>query len=135
MLPPRDVDEEEEARQSAYHGVTCKKEHGGNDQWRSSIRVGGKQKHLGFFYDEEEAARAYDAEARKHYTERHCRCRSSVAPSTSRRASAAHCRRATRALLLSRVAALLLVMLPERRRRSEGRSRSRLRRGCHRQCS
>ena len=38
-------------------------------QWSTLIRLGSKSVRLGSFSDEEEAARAYDAEARKHYTE------------------------------------------------------------------
>jgi hypothetical protein len=34
-------------------------------QWKSSIRINGKQKHLGFFTDEKEAAQAYQKELNK----------------------------------------------------------------------
>ena len=36
-------------------------------KWKVGITVGGKFKHGGSFYDEEEAARAYDAQARLHF--------------------------------------------------------------------
>ena len=37
--------------------------------WHASIRAGGKQRHLGCFRDEVDAARAYDAAAAKHHGE------------------------------------------------------------------
>ena len=47
---------------SRFKGVTW---HGG--KWRAKIVVDGKQRHLGRFEDEVEAAKAYDGAARKHF--------------------------------------------------------------------
>ena len=38
-------------------------------KWRARISVNGKKKHLGYFIDEEEAARAYDEKAKKIFGE------------------------------------------------------------------
>jgi len=38
--------------------------------WKAQLKLCGGLKSLGYFKDEEEAARAYDAEARKHFTEK-----------------------------------------------------------------
>lgn len=35
--------------------------------WQASIRVDGKNTHLGYFQDEEDAARAYDTAAKSHF--------------------------------------------------------------------
>ena len=51
---------------STYRGVGW---HSRSSKWTAQLRLGGKSKTLGYFSDEEEAARTYDAEARKHYTE------------------------------------------------------------------
>jgi len=65
-------DEEEEAKDaasptsSAYRGVSWQMREG---QWVAQISVEGKHKSLGTFDNEEEAARAYDDEARKHHDE------------------------------------------------------------------
>ena len=51
-------------KSSQYKGVRWNKRGG---QWEAYINVPGeKQQHLGCFEDEADAARAYDAEARKH---------------------------------------------------------------------
>ena len=39
-----------------------------NQKWKAQIQV-GKNRHIGYFDTPEEAARAYDAEARKHFGE------------------------------------------------------------------
>ena len=36
-------------------------------KWKAAIWIAPKTKHLGFFVDEAEAARAYDAAAREHF--------------------------------------------------------------------
>ena len=38
-------------------------------RWRAYIQLNGRQKHLGFFADEDDAARAYDAAARESFGE------------------------------------------------------------------
>jgi len=51
---------------SIYKGVSWRK---ARRKWAAYIRVDGRLKHLGYFGDESEAARAYDKEARKHFKE------------------------------------------------------------------
>jgi hypothetical protein len=48
---------------SGFRGVRWKKERG----WNARIRAGGKQQHLGHFATAEDAARAYDAAARRQH--------------------------------------------------------------------
>jgi osmotically-inducible protein OsmY len=52
---------------SNYRGVTWEKK---RYKWAANIRYDGKQHHLGYFEDEEEAARAYDRAARVHHGEK-----------------------------------------------------------------
>lgn len=51
---------------SRYKGVSWNKARG---LWRADIRVGDRQRTLGYFASEEEAARVYDAEAQKAWGE------------------------------------------------------------------
>jgi len=51
---------------SRYKGVCFER---GRHRWRVSIRDHGRQLNLGYFDDEEEAARAYDAKAREVFGE------------------------------------------------------------------
>lgn len=51
---------------SQYKGVSWKSE---RNKWRAEIRVGGKDKQLGYFNSEIEAARKYDAEAKAAFGE------------------------------------------------------------------
>ena len=48
---------------SQYKGVTWKKDH---NSWHSSIVVDGRQRHLGYFKDQTEAAIMYDTAALNH---------------------------------------------------------------------
>ncbi len=48
---------------SRYRGVRRDKD---GDKWRAVISVNGKHVHLGYFTDENEAAKAYDAAAKKY---------------------------------------------------------------------
>ena len=50
---------------SIYKGVCYSK---GAVKWKSKIAFGGKEKHLGYFTSEREAAEAYNAAAVLHYT-------------------------------------------------------------------
>ena len=45
---------------SRFKGVCWNKWH---QQWQAQVSVGGRRRHLGYFDDEESAARAYDAAA------------------------------------------------------------------------
>lgn len=45
---------------SRYKGVSIVRKNG---KWQASIRVNGKTQHIGYYFIEEDAARAYDAEA------------------------------------------------------------------------
>ena len=51
---------------SQYKGVYLKKKTG---KWRARIKVDGRDLHLGYFFDEAAAARAYDAAARQAFGE------------------------------------------------------------------
>lgn len=51
---------------SKFRGVSWRKE---RQKWRGHIQVDGKFVHLGSFKNEEDAARAYDAAARKYFGE------------------------------------------------------------------
>jgi len=52
-------------QKSKYRGVS-----GLHGKWKAAISIKGKTIQLGAFDDEEEASRAYDTEARKHYDEK-----------------------------------------------------------------
>ena len=58
---PRNV-----SKSSKYRGVCLKKE---LNKWQASIGYEGKHIHLGYFDNEEDAAKAYDEAARKYYGE------------------------------------------------------------------
>jgi len=59
-----------EGRTSEYKGVHLYvKKPKGYRYWRAQIGVDGRTRHIGTFLTEEDAARAYDAEARKKYGE------------------------------------------------------------------
>lgn len=51
---------------SRFKGVSWR---ASSNKWRALIRVGGRLNHLGYFTDEEDAARAYDAAALEHFGE------------------------------------------------------------------
>jgi outer membrane protein assembly factor BamD (BamD/ComL family) len=51
---------------SKYKGVAWHKRH---KKWNAQIQINGKQKHLGYFTSEEEAALAYNKEAIKLFGE------------------------------------------------------------------
>eukprot|EP01045_Picozoa_sp_COSAG04_P052575 COSAG04_NODE_22482_length_354_cov_0.792157_1_plen_85_part_10 len=50
------------AKSSRYRGVRWIKK---RRKWRAEIKIGGKQRHLGSFDDEDDAARAYAAACRE----------------------------------------------------------------------
>lgn len=54
-------------KSSAYKGVSWHKH---SQKWYAYIQAGGKMRGLGYFDSQEDAARAYDAEARKVRTHR-----------------------------------------------------------------
>lgn len=56
----------EKGSSSKYKGVHWNKK---NEKWRSSIRINGKSKYLGSFYDEIEAAKKYDEYAKIYHKE------------------------------------------------------------------
>jgi len=49
---------------SQYKGVAWDKR---PDKWKSQIQINGKNRHLGYFITEEDAARAYDRAALEHF--------------------------------------------------------------------
>jgi len=49
---------------SKYKGVNRWKS---KNKWRVRIKVDGKQKHIGYFKDETQAAKAYDKAAKKYH--------------------------------------------------------------------
>ncbi|MGA2092115.1 MAG: HNH endonuclease [Sedimentisphaerales bacterium] len=51
---------------SQYKGVYCEKRRG-REQWRANIRFNGKRIFLGYFNNEIDAAKAYDAAAKKYH--------------------------------------------------------------------
>jgi hypothetical protein len=59
------------AKSSRYKGVHWFKPGPGKGRarWHAQIRIGGRDRSLGYFYDEEAAARAYDAAARAEWGE------------------------------------------------------------------
>jgi hypothetical protein len=54
---------------SRFKGVTWNR---GLQKWQAQIKVDGRSRHLGLHADEREAARAYDAAARRHFGEYAC---------------------------------------------------------------
>lgn len=58
------------ANRSGFKGVRCKTDRGRRSSpWQANIRLDGRQTHLGYFATAEDAARAYDTAALKHYGE------------------------------------------------------------------
>lgn len=55
-----------EGASSRYRGVSWRED---VQKWRAYIKVDGRELHLGYFDNQEDAARAYDAAARKHFGE------------------------------------------------------------------
>jgi hypothetical protein len=60
-----------ERQTSTYRGVWLKRD----NKWAAQITYDGKQRSLGYFADEEEAAKAYDRAARAQHGEKARRCR------------------------------------------------------------
>lgn len=54
---------------SRHKGVSIDVGHNGNPHWRADITVDRKRRFLGWFDDEDDAGRAYNREARKHFGE------------------------------------------------------------------
>lgn len=63
LLDGINVDAERPSKKSSYRGVYWSEK---CSNWKVSIRINGKTVHIGSFYSEEEAARAFDREALKH---------------------------------------------------------------------
>jgi len=53
-------------RTSRFKGVCFNKY---NSKWHAAIRINGKKKHLGYFLQEQDAAKAYDSAAKQYFGE------------------------------------------------------------------
>ena len=62
LITSRENSSKDKKGTSKYTGVHLAK---GRKKWRSSIRINGKNKHLGVFTDEKEASQAYQNELKK----------------------------------------------------------------------
>jgi hypothetical protein len=62
----RNTSKQQPTSSSQYKGVSWNKK---KNNWHSYIKFNGKQKHLGFFKTEEEAALAYNLKATEHFGE------------------------------------------------------------------